>query len=107
MALPNLSKTVKRLSQSVTLNRITRSVVDHRVVETLTPTPFKAVIQPAQKNKLNKAKLDFSLKYIQVHSLEEVKISDIIVHQSISYKAFENADYNDYGYYEIIMEELK
>jgi hypothetical protein len=107
MKLPNLSKTIRRLSQDVTLSRITKSVIDHKVVESETSVAFKAVVQPAQKNKLNKAKLDFNLKYILVHSLLEVKISDIIVHHNIRYKAFENADYNDYGYYEIIMEEQK
>lgn len=107
MSLPNLSKTVKRLSQPVSLLRVTKSVVDHRVVESETTISIKAVVQPAQKDKLNKAKLDFNLKYILVHSLQEVKISDIIVHHNIRYKAFENADYSDYGYYEIIMEEEK
>jgi len=115
--LPNLLATVKRLSQPTQLIKVVTTIVDHKPSEAETPINVRAAIQPAQKNKLNKDKIDWSLKYIMVHSYDqmvlgvsvsgEISISDYIVHHGIRYKAFENADYNDYGFYETIMEEQK
>ena len=119
--LPNLLLTVKRLSQPTQLINVVTTIVNHRPSEVETPFNVKAAIQPAQKNKLNKDKIDWSLKYIMVHSYDqiiiiadvptsvsgEISINDYIVHNGIKYKAFENSDYNDYGFYETIMEEQK
>lgn len=105
--LLNLSKTIKRLSQPVKLIRITTDIVNHKPEETETEINIKAVIQPANKEKINKDKLDWSLKYILVHSTDEIVIGDLIVHKNIRYKSFEDADYSDYGYYESIMEQQK
>ena len=107
MGLPNLSRTVKRLSQPIKLFKITTNVVNHKPVETEVESTIRAVVQPAQKEKLNKDKIDYSLKYVQVHSVEAIVMNDVIEHQGIRYKAFEDADYSDYGYYETIMEEQK
>lgn len=107
MGLPNLSRTVKRLSQPIKLIKVTTTVVNHKPVEAEVESTIKAVVQPAQKEKLNKDKIDHSLKYVRVHSVDEIVMNDIIEHQGIRYKAFEDADYSDYGYYEIIMEEQK
>lgn len=102
-----MSRTVKRLSQPIKLFKITTTIVDHKPVEEEVESSIKAVVQPAQKEKLNKDKIDYSLRYVQVHSLEAVLMNDIIEHKNVRYKAFEDADYSDYGYYEIIMEEQK
>lgn len=107
MSLPNMSRTVKRFSVPVKLLKIATSIVNHKPVETETESTIKVVVQPAQKEKLNKDKIDYSLQYIQVHSLDEIVIDDVIEYKSIRYKAFEDANYSDYGYYEIIMEEQK
>lgn len=119
--LPDLLETVKSLSQPTQLIKVETTIVNHRPSEVETPLNVRAAIQPAQKNKLNKDKIDWSLKYIMVHSYDqtivigdvptlvsgEISISDYIVHKGIKYKAFENSDYNDYGFYETIMEEQK
>ena len=105
--LPNLSGTVKRFSQDVKLIRVTTSIVNHQPVETETVINIRAVVQPAQKEKIIKDKLDYSLKYIQVHSLDEILINDKLEHEGIIYRAIEDADYNNYGYYETIMEQQK
>ncbi len=107
MGLPNLSRTVKRFSVPVKLFKITKTIVNHVPQETEVESSIKAVVQPAQKEKLVKDKIDHSLKYVQVHTLTEIVEGDIIEYKGIRYKAFEDADYSDYGYYEIIMEEQK
>lgn len=107
MGLPNMSRTVKRFSVPVKLLKITTSIVNHKPVETETESTIKVVVQPAQKEKLNKDKIDYSLQYVQVHSLDAINIGDVIEYKSIRYKAIEDVNYSDYGYYENIMEEQK
>lgn len=107
MGLPNMSRTVKRFSVPVKLIKITKTIVNHKPVETEVESTIKAVVQPAQKEKLNQDKINWSLRYVQVHSIDEIAIDDIIEYKGVRYKAFENGDYNDYGYYENIMEEQK
>jgi len=105
--LPNLSQTIFRLSQPIKLIKIVETIVNHRPVETETTTDIRAVIQPADKEKINKDGLDYSLEYIQVHSLDGIQINDIIEYKGKRYRAYENSNYSDYGYYENIMEEIK
>ena len=105
--LPKLTSTILRLGQQVKLIRTISEIVNHRPVETETFFTIKAVIQPAQHSKLNKSRLDFNLKYIQVHSIDEIKINDIIEYKNKRYRVFEEANYIDYGYYETILEEIK
>ena len=115
--LPNLLQTVKRFSVPTQLIKVSTAIVNHKPVDTETPINIRASIQPAQKDKLNKDKIDWSLKYIQVHSYDqmvsgtlvsgEISINDIIVHHGIRYKSFEGTDYNDFGFYETVMEEQK
>jgi len=103
----NLSNTIKRLSVPLSLVKVTTTIVNHVPTETEVISNIKAVVQPADKDKINKDKLDYTLKYIQVNNLEEILINDIVEYKGIRYKAFENADYTDYGYYESIMEQIK
>ena len=105
--LPNLSNTIKRFSQPIKLIRVVKMIENHRPIETETITDIKAVIQPANTNKLNKDKLDYNLRYLQVHSLEEIKLNDMIEYKNVRYRAIENSNYLDYGYFEVIMEEVK
>ena len=105
--LPNLSGTVKRFSQDVKLIRVTTSIVNHQPVETETVINIRAVVQPAQREKILKDKLDYSLRYVLVHSLDEILINDKLEHKGIIYRAIECADHSDYGYYEAVMEQQK
>lgn len=105
--IPNLANTVLSFAQSCTLIRVQEMIVNYKPVFQETTLIVKATLQPAKKENLNKEKIDWSLKYLQVHSLDLIKIGDIIIHRNIKYKAIENADYNDYGFYESIMEEQK
>ena len=107
MNLPNMASAVKGFSVPVKLLKVATSIVNHKPVEVETESTIKVVIQPAQKEKLNKDKIDFSLQYVQIHSLDAINIGDMIEYKSIMYKAIEDADYSEYGYYEIIMEEQK
>ena len=105
--LPNLSQTVRRFAQPIKLIKTVETIVNHRPTQTETITDIKAVVQPADAETISKNRLDSSLRFIQVHSLEEILINDIIEYRGLKYKAYENSDYLDYGYFENIMEEIK
>ena len=105
--LPQMGKVLKRFQQPVTIKTVTQTIVDFRPVENETSLITQAVVQPAQKEKLNPAIIDWTLRYLQMHSIDPVKIGDIITHSSTDYKAVELGDYSDYEYYETIFEEIK
>lgn len=102
-----MSRTVKRFSIPAKLIKVTKTIVNHKPVESEVESTFKCVIQPAQKEKLNQDKINWSLRYIRVHSIDELDIDDVIEYKNVIYKVFEKGDYIDYGYYETIMEEQK
>ena len=105
--LPQMGKVLKRFQQPVTIKTVTQTIVDFRPVENETSLTTQAVVQPAQKKKLNPAIVDWSLKYLQVHSKDPVKIGDFFTHSGTDYKAVELGDYSNYEYYETIFEEIK
>lgn len=105
--LPQMGKVLQRFLQPVTIRTVSQEIVDFRPVETEVSLITKAVVQPAQKEKLNPAIIDWSLRYLQVHSTDQMKIGDFITHSGTGYKAVELGDYNDYEYFETIFEEVK
>ena len=105
--LPDMSATLDAFSQAVTLKTIVQTVVNFLPVDTATSTTIMAVIQPANKEKINPAIVDFSLNYILVHSKTAIVIGSIIVYKGKSYKTVELGPYSDYGFYEAICEESK
>lgn len=105
--LPDMSGVLDRFLQNVTIGTVTQTVVNHRPVDTHVDLATQAVVQPANKEKLNPDIVDWSLIYKQVHSKVEIKIGDFLTVSGKKYKAVELGDYNEYGYYETIFEEVK
>lgn len=107
MPLPNMANVLTASEQSVKLKRITQSIVNHRPVETVAETIINAVVQVAEKEKLQIAIVDWSLRYLMVHSKVPFTINDLIEHKSKNYKIIDLGDWSDYGYYESVAEEVK
>ena len=105
--LPDMSPTLKRFEQSVLLSTVTQTIVNFLPVESEVVTEIQAVVQPAQKEKLNPSIVDWSLKYKLVHSSSTIKIGDFITHKSVKYKAVDSGDYSDYGFDWKVFEEIK
>lgn len=105
--LPNLSRTVVRSSQSVTLKTITQTVVNHRPVNTSVDAVIKATIIPATSETLKSLTVDSSLSYFSVFTSSNIKPSDRIVYKTKTYKVIQDKDFSDYGYNEYIIEEVK
>lgn len=105
--LPDMSDVLDEFLQPVSLSTVTQSIVDHRPVDTESVAAIMAVVQPANREKLNPAIVDWSLDYLQVHTKVSVKIGDFLTHSGLKYKAVELGNYSDYGYYETIFEQVK
>ena len=107
MPLPNMGNVLTRFEQSVKLKKTTQSIVDHRPVETTAETTINAVIQVAEKEKLQIAIVDWSLQYLMVHSKTSFTINDLIEYKGKDYKIIDLGNWSDYGYYESVAEEVK
>lgn len=107
MALPNLSGVIKSFSQEVELHKIVVSIENHRKVEQELVVSIDAMIQPQETSKLNKDVVDYSLDYILVHSVTEIEFDDYITYNNKQYKCFEIGKWNDYGFFIVVMEEIK
>lgn len=99
MRLPNMSRTLKRYEQSVFLKTRTITSVDFEEVETVSVSSIKAVVQVADKKKLNPNSIDWSKQYIWVHSSVNMEIGQYIEWHGKDFKLVAAGDdYSDYGY---------
>ena len=105
--LPDMADVLDEFSQPITLLRTSEEIVDFRPVVSETQVPIEAVVRPAQKEKINPAIIDWNLKYQTVHSCQQIIIADRMVFCGIKYKAVELGDYESYGYFEALFEEIK
>ena len=105
--LPDMSDTLDEYLQPLILVRTTENIVDFRPQVVETDVQTEAVVQPAQKEKVNPAIINWSLKYQLVHSKQEIILNDRMEYCGVKYKAVELGDYDAYGFYEAIFEEIK
>jgi hypothetical protein len=106
--LPDMSDVLVEFSQTVTLKRVTQTIVDFHPVESVINLTIDAVVQPADKEKLNPDLVDWSLQYVLVHTVATVQINDQLIHNGILYRSVGPlGNYSDYGFHEIVFEEIK
>ena len=105
--LPKMGRVLKRFERDVVLSTVTQTVVNFRPVDQETTTSIRAVLQPAQKEKLNPEIVDWSLVYKTMHTRGTVKIGDYVTEGSFKWKVVELGDYEKYGYHEAILEQVK
>ena len=105
--LPDMSDALADWERSVLHGTVTQSVVDHRVVKTYVDSTIKAVVQPADKERLNIDVVDWSKKYILLHTKVALGMGDKISVDNATYAIISASDYSKYGYYESVGEEIK
>lgn len=105
--LPQLGFVVEMYAVPVTVRSVVQDVVDHKPVETFTDIEVTATAQPASHESLTIGDIDFSLQYLQVHSQSELEIGYRVIFQGKSFKIVNLGDYNLYGYYTSVAEEMK
>lgn len=105
--LPDMADVLAEWAAPYTVKTITRITLEFEPVNVVTDRIIRAVIQPAQKEKLNPDQIDWSKKYIQIHTTETLIPGELIVYGREDYKVIEPGDYQLYGFTEAIAEQTK
>lgn len=106
--LPDMSDVLTEWSQPVILKTLTETTVDFIPVRSLVALPILAVVQPADPQKLQVDQIDFSLEYIQIHSVTSMVIGQFVEWQGRDFKLVPfRKGYSQYGYTEVVGEETK
>jgi hypothetical protein len=102
-----MADTLDEWSQPVIVKTVTQATIDFEPVDQVAVRTIQAVVQPAQKEKLNADQIDWSLRYLLVHTTDPLAIGEFVEYNGDDYKIIEPGDWQDYGYTEAIAEETK
>lgn len=101
--LPDMSGTVAGWFQPMTFTRITKTVVDHILVETQSSVDALGVRQPMKPQMLLiKPEGQRGWKWETFHCQPDtiLEIDDIAIFNGVKYRVMERLDYREYGYLE-------
>lgn len=105
--LPDMSDTLREWEINVKLKTVTETTVSFVKTRVVTVVDLLAVVQPAEKKKLNPDTLDWSKEYLQVHSRTQINLGQFIEFQGKDFKLVQKGNYGNYGYFEMFAEETK
>lgn len=104
--LPNVAHVLTPWLQPVILKTKTTTSVDFEKTTVITTSNIQAVVQVADKQKLNAESIDWSKEYKWFHSPSAMAIGQYVEHKGKDYKlVMQGDDYSDYGYYAFAGEE--
>jgi hypothetical protein len=103
-----MSDVLTEWSQPVKLKTVTETTLDFVPARTVTAASIMAVVQPADAEKLQVDQIDYSLEYIQIHSVTPMAIGQYIEWDGRDFKLVPfRKGYGQYGYSECVGEETK
>ena len=105
--LPDMSDTLREWEISVKLKTVTETTVNFVKTRVVTVVSLLAVVQPAEKEKINPDTLDWSKAYKQIHSRAVLNVGQFVEYKGKDYKLVQEGDYQDYGFFEMFAEETK
>ena len=105
--LPDMSDTLMEWEIPVLLKTITQQTINFQPADIVTVTPLQAVVQPAQKDRLNPEQIDWSLRYLQIHARQQLGVGQYIEWEGQDYKITEDGDYRLYGFSDVVAEQTK
>ena len=105
--LPDVSEALDGWTDTYRVKTITRQTVDFVEADVVTGRNVEAMVQVAQKNKLNTDQIDWSLRYLQIHTADQLDNGELIVYGGEDYKIIDNGDWLAYGYTEAVAEQTK
>jgi hypothetical protein len=108
MTFPNVADVLADFTEMVILKKVTQIINSNFLPENVESTEaIHAVVQSANSQTLKIEPIDYSLEYIQVHSVYDMDINDIIIWNNKSYKLISFVNQSNRGFYEVIGEEIK
>lgn len=106
--IPIMTRTLKRFETDVNLDTYERQSVDFVMTFVkVSSLPIKAVVQPAQRDKLEPLGVDLTLRYIEVHAEVDITVGQYINFKGQDYKVITPGDYQLYGFSDVICAEVK
>lgn len=105
--LPDMSATLASWSRPYTVKTVTDITIDFEPENLVAVRTIQAVVQVAQKNKLNVESIDWSLRYLWVHTTDPLQNGEFIELDGQDYKIIDNGDFQMYGYTEAVAEQTK
>lgn len=107
--LPDMSDTLTEWEQAIKLKTVTTATVDFDPVTVVVVDSIRAVVQPADKTKINLDSLDWSKEYILIHKKGSgIEIGQFIEWDNRDFKVVgPNGNYKMYGFIEMVAEETK
>lgn len=106
--LPDMSEVLTEWSQPVVLKTKTEATLDFVPTIVVSATNIMAVVQPADPERLQVDQIDFSLEYIQIHSVSPMAIGQYVEWLGRDFKLVPfRKGYGQYGYTEAVGEETK
>jgi len=104
---PNMSRTIERSAKPRTVKTVMRATVDFIETEYIESRTINAVVQPAQKDSLKSENIDWSLRYLTIHTVSQLQNGELIEYGGEDYKIIDNGNYQEYGYTEALAEQTK
>lgn len=104
--LPDMAEVLMELEQPVKLKTVTTETVDFEDTEIVTVDTIKAVVQPADKTKLQIDSLDWSKEYVLIHKRGTgIDIGQFVEWDDKDFKVIgPNGNYKNYGFIEVVGE---
>lgn len=106
--LPDMSDVLTEWSQPVKLKTRIETTVDFVPTVVIVTEDIRAVVQPADAERLQVDQIDYSLEYIQIHSVTPMAIGQYVEWDGRDFKLVPfRKGYGQYGYVEAVGEETK
>lgn len=105
--IPDMSDALDEWSLPYLVKTVEERTIDFESFDFVTGRTINAVVQVAQKNKLNTDQIDWSLRYLQIHTANQLENGELIEFQGEDYKIIDNGDYQLYGFTEAVAEQTK
>jgi hypothetical protein len=105
--LPDMADAFDEWLSDYTVLTVTRATANFARADAVVGRTVQAMVQPARKQRLNPAQVDWSKRYKLVHSPEQLVVGEYIEIDGEDYKIIDDGDYQAYGYTEAIAEQTK
>ena len=105
--LPNLSGALSGWISPYQVVSITPHTTDFTADSIETVRTIRALVQPADPERLNVDQIDWSLRYIQIHTVDALAVGEYLVSNGTRYKVISGGDWSAYGFRVATGEEVK
>lgn len=104
---PDLSEVLDAWSEPRLIKTVTTTTVDFVESVQVAGRTRDVMDQPANKVRLQALSIDYSLRYLQFHSVDPIYIGEYVEVGGVDYKIIEAGDYQRYGFTDAIGEETR